>query len=241
MLELLAPILGAGISLIGANKQANAAKDAAQIQADAALKGQQMQLDAQRPWIDAGTEALGQLRKDVLSPDGKYAQPFTMADAKNSEAMQTALRTGSEAIQNSAASRGGLLGTNTLQDLTKFGQETGAQYENQAFNQWLAERQAMLNPIQSLAGQGQSSSQQVADNNTNLTLAGANATAAGKIGGANAQADGINNAVQQFTMLSKLFGSEAGSNPPSNVTIDTGFSKPDYSFTGMNTNLNGPG
>jgi hypothetical protein len=216
---------------------ADASKDAAQTQANATLQAQQMNLEAQKPWLDAGKAALTQLQADVLGPNAKFGQPFTMADAKNSEAYKEAMRGGTEAIQSSAAARGGLLSTNTLQDLTKFGESTAAGYQNQAFNQWLAERAALLSPVQSLANVGQTTAQQVGETNANLALTRGNAIAGGQIGSANAWGSGINNAIQQFTMLDGMFKQPAGSTVGYTPTMPAA----DYSLGGMSLGGSGSG
>lgn len=230
-------LLAVGGSLIGSSMAADASKDAAKTQAEATLEAQRMNLDAQKPWLDAGKAALTQLQGDVLGPDAKFGKGFTMADAKNSEAYKEAMRSGGEAIQTSAAAKGGLLSSNTLQDLTKFGQATGAQFENQAFNQWLAERQALLNPVQSLAGQGQTVATQVGETNANLALARGNATAGGQVGSANAWGQGIANAGQQISMLQGLFNPGTSSIPTSSSTMPAA----NYSLGGSSLGGNGAG
>jgi hypothetical protein len=205
----------AGISAVvgaaSAASSADASRKAAHGQQDAARDATAQQRADQAPWMEAGTEALSTLRAG-LQPGGEFTKKFTMADATNSPAEQEAMRGGSEAIQNSAASKGGLIGTNTMQDLTKFGAANAAQYQNQAFNQWNAEQNRKLGATQSLAQVGQTAVTGVADNTSNLTLAGANAGAAGTIGKSNAIGNGAGNLTNQISMLSGLFGT-SGSNP----------------------------
>jgi len=183
-------------NLFGGNKAAKAATQAAQLQ----QQGIQKATDIQKPILDAGMPALNTLSQG-FAPGGEFTKQFTMADAVNSPAEQHALEQGTQAIQNSAAARGGLLGTNTLQGLTEFGQSNAAQYENQAFNQWLAERNQQVGGLQSLANTGVSA----ADNVSNLALGSGNVAAAGKVGATNAQTGGISDIVNQFSMLSGLF------------------------------------
>ena len=172
--------------------------------------------------MEAGKTALGQLTAGTAE-GGQFAKPFTMADAKNAPAMQEAQRAGTDVIQNSASSKGGLIGTNTNEGLVKFGQANAAQFENQAFNQWLQERNAMLQPLESLAQIGSTTTTNVADNIGNLTLAGGNAGAAGTIGSANAMSGALGNIGQQFSMIQGLF----------NPTPTTGAMRPvDYGLGG---------
>ena len=203
-------VVGAAATVGSAAMSADASRKSAHQQQDAASAAQAQQLQMQKPWMDAGQFALGQLQTGLM-PGGQFSKQFSMADAKNSEAEQHALQQGTQAIQNSAAARGGLLGTNTLQDLTTFAQGNAAQYENQAFNQWLAQRNADLAPLQSLAQIGQTTTTGVADNVSNLTLASGNAGAAGTIGQSNAIGQGISGAGNQISMLAGLFGKGGGS------------------------------
>jgi hypothetical protein len=199
-------VAGVAVTAVSGAVQADGARKAAHKQQDAAARAEQTQLDMQKPALEARDWSLGELR-DGLQAGGRFNQPFTMADATNSEAEQHALKQGTQAIENSAASRGGLLGTNTLHDLTKFSQGNAAQFQNQAFNQWLAERQQSLAPLQSMAQLGQTAVTGVADNVSNLQLASGNASAAGIIG----QNKAYQNTGDQISMLAGLFGTKGGS------------------------------
>ncbi len=150
-MPIFAAVLTIGGSLIAADMAASGAENAAQTQADAATRAAEIQAEQRAPWVEAGKTALQRLQTG-LAPGGEFRAQFSMADAMNAPAMQTALATGREAIEQSAASRGGLLSSNTLAGLTEYGQKVGAQYQNQAFNQYLAQLEANLKPIQSRTG-----------------------------------------------------------------------------------------
>lgn len=203
----------AGIAAVGSvaagAMSSDAARKAGHTQADAASEASRQQRADQQPWMQAGATAVGRLDAG-LQPGGEFSKTFTMADATNSPAMQEASRAGSEAIQNSAAAKGGLIGTNVMQDLTKFNSANAAQYENQAFNQWNSQQNRQLGAVQSLAGLGQTSATNVADNTANLTLAAGNANAAGQMGSANAIGGAASNVGSQISMLAGLFGSGSG-------------------------------
>lgn len=181
-MPFIGAIIGAGVGLIGSSMSASAAEDAAQTQADAAKYAADIQAQQRAPWVEAGKVALQRLQTG-LAPGGEFTKQFTMADAQNMPAMQAALQQGRAAIEGSAAARGGLLSTNTLADLTKFGQQVGAGYENQAFNQFMRQQEANLAPIQSLAQVGQTQMGNVADAMSNAALIGGQAMAAGQVGG----------------------------------------------------------
>lgn len=196
-------------TVAGAAIQGNAAKSAANTQANAAATANAEQTAAQQPWTTAGGAAVTQLGTET-QPGGQFNKPFTMADATNSSAETTALTAGKQAIDNSAAAKGGLLSTNDIQDNTTFAENTAASFQNQAFNQNIQQNQQQLNAQQSLAGLGQSSASDVGDNSANLTLAAGNAQAAGTVGSTNATVGGINGVASslgsQIGTISKLFG-----------------------------------
>jgi hypothetical protein len=109
--------------------------------------------DSLDPYAKAGQTALARLSAGTAK-GGEFDTTFTMADATNSAAMQNAQAQGMDIIQNSAAGKSGVLGTNQQADLVKFGQGNAAQYQNQAFNQWLANRNANQTGVQNLVNTG---------------------------------------------------------------------------------------
>lgn len=216
-------VAGAAVvgSIGGALISSDASKSAANTQSDAASSAAAQQRADLKPWTTAGTTAIGQLSQ-ATQPGGQYAagKQFTMADAQNSDAEQYAQKQAMQASQNSAAARGGLIGTNEQQSLQANAAGIGSQYQNQAFNQWLQTNQQQLNALQSVAQVGQSSATNVADTTANLTLAGANAQAAGTIGSANAISGGASSLTNQLTTLGKLFGNQASTPSSGNLTVD---------------------
>jgi hypothetical protein len=73
------------------------------------------------------------------------------------------LSEGQKALERSAAARGGLMGGATGKALLRYGQQMGSQEFSNAFNRYQTEREAQLNPLQSLAGIGQTSSNRLSD------------------------------------------------------------------------------
>ena len=146
------------------------------------------------PYITAGQPALARMAAGV-APGGEFTNTFTMADAQNSPAMLNAQAQGADVIQNAAAAKGGLLGTNTLADLTKFGQGNAAQYENQAFNQWLANRNANQGAVAGMVNLGSGASGTAANDIASIQISDANAAAKNTIAGANATNQGVTNAI----------------------------------------------
>jgi len=121
-----------------------------------------------------------------------------MADAQNMPAYKFALEQGQQAITNAAAAGGQSLSTADQQSQAKFAEGTAAQYEQQAFNQWLQQNNLSLSALQNMVQTGQISTNQL---QSALTQAGVsqetlsqnlgNAVAGGTIGAANAQAGAI--------------------------------------------------
>ena len=207
-MPFMAAALMVGGNLVGSMLTADAAEGAAQTQADAAVRAAEIQAEQRKPWVEAGKTALERLQTG-LAPGGEFRAQFSMADAMNAPAMQTALATGREAIEQSAASRGGLLTSNTLAGLTEFGQKVGAGYQNQAFNQYLAQLEANLKPIQSLAQVGQTEVGRVADTASGAALAAGGAMAGSQVAQGNIYGSAVSNLgkqLGQMDVLKNLFG-----------------------------------
>lgn len=162
-------ITGAVIStvggLFGANEQANAAENAANTSANASkyasdlqYKMWQEQQALQKPWQEAGTGAVNRLAAG-LAQGGEFATPFSQTNWQQDPGYAFRLKEGQRALNQSAAARGGMISGNALKAAERYGQEMGSQEYQNAFNRYYREREAMLNPLQSLANVGQSSAQ----------------------------------------------------------------------------------
>lgn len=158
-------IVSAGLDLLGvgpASKQAKATTEAANISAGAQREATALQrqmyeenVARQQPWLQAGQNALAK-----LSAASDYT-PFGMSQFQADPGYAFRMSEGQKALERSAAARGGLLGGATGKALTRFGQDLGSQEYMNAFNRYQAERQARLGPLQSLAGVGQTTAQQL--------------------------------------------------------------------------------
>jgi len=171
-----------------ADKQVGAARDAA------ALQNEQFQQtrEDQMPWLKAGERALGKLEGAV-----DYT-PFGMDQFNADPGYAFRLSEGQKALDRSAAARGGLISGGALKAATRYGQDMGSQEYTNAFNRYQTERAAKLQPLQSLAGVGQTTANQLgqagasnAANVGNLMTSGAAAAAAGQVGQANAFNQGV--------------------------------------------------
>jgi hypothetical protein len=168
-----------------ASKQADAVEQAAQIGAgasNAATAAQErmfnQQMALQEPWRQAGQTALNQ-----LAPLAANYQKFGMDQFQQDPGYAFRLSEGQKALDRSAAARGGLISGNALKAATRYGQDMGSQEYTNAFNRYQTERNAQLNPLQSLAGVGQTAANQLGaaagQYGTNManTALGAGATA----------------------------------------------------------------
>lgn len=143
----------------------------------------QQQQQNQKPYLDAGKNALGQIQNNM----GYYNQPFTMDQFKQDPGYQFDLQQGQQAIQRSSAVKNGLVSGNQLAALSDYSQNMAQNEFGNAYNRFQNDRSQSFNRLASLAGLGQTGTQ-------NTNAAGANAAnnvAQNQIGIGNAQASGI--------------------------------------------------
>lgn len=164
-----AVVVGAGIgayaTMSAADAQAEAAKQASQSSAGAQVYATDVQkqmfdkqIELQKPWQEAGTTAVNRLAAG-LAPGGEFGTKFSQTNWQQDPGYAFRLAEGNKALNQAAAARGGLISGNALKAAQRYGQEMGSQEYQNAFNRYYREREAMLNPLQSLAGIGQSSAQ----------------------------------------------------------------------------------
>jgi len=220
---------------ISANKAAGTQAAAA----DRAAAGQERmferQVELSEPWRKAGEQALNK-----LIPLTDYKN-FSMSDFQADPGYSFRMSEGMKGLERSAAARGGLLSGATLKGIQRFGQDLGSQEYMNAFNRYQTERAARLQPLQSLAGVGQTTAQQIgqagmqtAQNIGETQMSGAAARASGYVGGANALTQGLGtylNYSQGQNMLNALRAPTAA--VPTGYTPTTNYSfTPDYSLGG---------
>ena len=153
-------------SLYGASQIGKAATNAANIgqgASDRAAQLQQNQYDQTRadlaPYRTAGTNALAQLTAGT-APGGQFTKSFGMSDFEQDPGYGFRMSEGLKALDRTAAARGGLLSGATLKGAQRYGQDLGSQEYQNAFNRYQTNRSNVLNPLQSLAGVGQTSTNQ---------------------------------------------------------------------------------
>jgi hypothetical protein len=212
-------ILGAASSNKAAKTQANAANRAADLQQEQFNR----QVELQEPWRQAGINALGKLES------ASDYTPFGMSQFQADPGYAFRLAEGQKALDRQAAARGGLISGGALKAAARYGQEMGSQEYTNAFNRYQTERNARLNPLQSLAGVGQTATNQLgvagqnyASNAGQAIGAAGQAAASGYMGMANAAAGGLgqylnygqqqqqNSLLQQALSRNSAYGGGAG-------------------------------
>ena len=147
-----------------ASKQLKAADRAADISTAASREAIDLQrqmyyegVARQQPWLQAGQIALNK-----LVPEATNYQNFGMEQFKQDPGYAFRMSEGMKALENSAAARGGLLSGATMKGIQRYGQDMASQEYMNAFNRYQVEREARLNPLQSLAGVGQTTANALA-------------------------------------------------------------------------------
>jgi hypothetical protein len=181
-------LFGSSAANKAANTQAGAADRAAQLQQEQFNR----QVELQAPFREAGVRALPE-----LEAASRYT-PFGMGEFQADPGYAFRLSEGQKALDRQAAARGGLISGGALKAAQRYGQEMGSQEYTNAFNRYQTERQARLNPLQSLAGMAQTSTGQLGQAGQAMATgvgeagaAAAQARASGYMGGANALSQGL--------------------------------------------------
>ncbi len=242
--------IGAGASMAASGAQTDASMQAANLQSQnqqSSLAEQAREFNTQQqnfaPWLQAGTQGINSLSsllstpgQGLLTPWNQQFQAPTAATEQNDPGYQFRLQQGQQALENSAAARGGLLSGNTGEALQQYGQNYASNEYQNVYNRALGEYQQSYNIFQgnqtnqfnrlaALSGAGQTAAtslgqlgQSAASNITNINAtagqqignslqnAGA-ARASGYAGLANSVTGGIGN-ISQYLMLQNLLGGQ---------------------------------
>jgi len=200
LLWMAAATIGAGY--MGSKAAENAADtqaQATQAAQDAQERMFNKQLELQEPFRQAGIGALNK-----LIPLSDYTK-FGMDQFQQDPGYAFRLSEGMKALDRTAAARGGLLSGGTLKAAQRYGQDMASQEYQNAFNRYQTERNAQLNPLQSLAGVGQTATGALtnaygsfgAQTGQNLQDIGS-ARASGYLGGQNALSSALGQAGQFY-------------------------------------------
>ena len=233
--SLLGGILGSGAAATAAGAQQRAAQQASQLAGQAGQQSQNYltQRIAQEgqnvsPYLSAGSAATNNLA-NLLAPGGQLTQQFGQFQAptdvtmQNDPGYQFRIQQGINALQNSAAARGGLLSTGTAKNLLDYSQGAASQEYQNVYNRALQGYQTNFNTFNTQQNELYNRlfgvSQLGAGTATNLNavqqqgtnalanslmgtaqlqgqdlMGGANAAAAGTVGGTNALVGGLTGA-----------------------------------------------
>jgi len=218
MAFIVGAIVGAGASLIGGAMASSAASSAAKAQAQSADKAAQLQAKTakeslalqkqmyeegvarQQPFYEAGItgqnrlmDILGLSDRTTAEGYGSAMRPFGMSDFQADPGYAFRMKEGLKGLDQQAAARGGLISGNAFRAAQQYGQDLGSQEYMNAYNRYQTNRANVLNPLQSLLGQAQStantlgtSGQNYATNAGNTMMAAGAARASGYTGSADA-------------------------------------------------------
>jgi hypothetical protein len=187
-------------------------------------------VELQQPMVDAGNAGRNRLMQLLgLTPggegNGSAVKDFSMSDFTSDPGYQFRMDQGQQALERSAAARGGLMSGAALKDTARFSQGLASQDYQAAFDRFKSNQASKINPLQSISGAGQTASNALGQAGQNFattasqslgnygTAAGANLTgmgnarASGYVGTANALTGGLSqayNGLQQNQLMNML-------------------------------------
>jgi len=216
-----------GSAILSGYLNNQAAGDAADAQIQAANRASETQrymYDTTRkdmaPWRQVGVDALSDIgrNKEYIN------QTFSGGELANDQGYQFRLQEGQKALERSAAAKGGLNSGRMMKDLARFSQGVASDEYGRAYERFNADRDRRFNRLASLAGIGQTATQSTnsagmnyANNVSQNQIGAGNATAAARVGGANAITGAINNGANtwmQYQMMNRLFPSSIPNTDP---------------------------
>lgn len=191
-------------ALIGGILGSKSAGDAAEIQAQAANRGLDLQgrmyeeqKAAQEPWRQAGLSALGKMQ------DADFQRDFTANDFQADPGYAFRVAEGQKAMERSAAARGGLQSGGFMKGLERYSQGVASDEYQNAYNRFNADRDRRFGRLGQIGSMGQNATNalgQLGSNYANQAseglMASANARANGVMGKGNAWMGTINNAAK---------------------------------------------
>jgi hypothetical protein len=258
-------LIGSNAAGKAADAQTQAANHAADLQAQSskdALDFQKLQYNTsqaqQAPWLQAGQNGLNALQYGIGTGgtangsgvgQGSLTTPYsgtfqapTGLTEQNDPGFQARLQLGTDALERSAAARGGVLTGGTAKALNTYAQDYASNEYGNVYNRALTDyttkynaynndQANQFNKLASLSGMGQTTANQLgvqgqaASNNVSSNLLNsaaqqgqqynnaAAATASGYVGGANAWSNGINGATNNLSNLALISTLNKGGYP----------------------------
>jgi hypothetical protein len=242
----------AAATVVGSVVSSNAAKSAANTQASAADRATEAQraalerqIEVQQPFTTAGTTAVNQLSA-MTQPGGEATKSFSYGpfDYAADPGYAFRLKEGMNAMNATAAARGGLISGNALKAGQTYGQEMGSQEYQNSFNRYLQNysnaqntfqlnRNNLLDPLKFLTNIGQAGASNQAANVGSFgnsqaanTIGAGNAQAAGQVGSANAYTNAIGQGIGQYQLYNALNKSAYSDTRPGGSAPVTDYSTP---------------
>jgi len=207
-----------GSAIIGGYSANKAAKEQARSVDRSTAAQERMfnrQVELQRPFREAGEQALNK-----LLPMAMDYKPFSLKDFELDPGYQFRMQEGRRAVENSMLARGMGLSGSMLRGVTRYGQGIGSEEFMNAYNRFQANRANAMNPLQAIAGVGQTSANtlsgaagRLGENiGANMVAAG-NARASGYMGTANAISNALGqglNYYQNQQLMARMFPQQGG-------------------------------
>ncbi len=148
-------IFGGLLGGSAASKAAKQQQQAEQQGINTIQTGEDQSIARLNPYLSSGSQASGILSgmlktpgEGLLTPWTQQFQAPTAAQAEQTPGYQFQLQQGENALQNSAAARGGLLSGRTLADLNTYAQGTASTNYQNTFNNALTQYQSAYNTFQ---------------------------------------------------------------------------------------------
>ena len=208
---------GAVLNYVSGQNQAKAAREAAQLQADAANRGidiqnEQFKLinEQQRPQRELGYKGVNQISSMMPYLTKQFGpQDLQAGLAPNYDFM---LSQGQGLNAAKANQAGGMIGGNALQGLNQFTQDYANNAYQNAFTNFTNNQSNIYNRLAGIAGIGQTAqnavntaSSNLANNVSSLGVGGAAATGSGLVGAANAYGNAASNIANNATLASLMY------------------------------------
>ncbi len=151
---------------MGSNSQGDKALRAQRQATDSAMAFQREMYNQNRadqaPWREAGMRALTGME------GADFQRDFSANDFQADPGYQFRMQEGMKALQNSAAAKGSLNSGATMKALTKYGQDFASNEYTNVYNRFNADRDRRFNRLSSLAGTGQTATNQMQTANSNF-------------------------------------------------------------------------
>ncbi len=230
-MSFIGAAIAAAAAIGGSIISADASRSAANKQADAAQNAQQLQLDMFNrnkqdlaPWMQSGQKGNEALMNFLglggggFDPNAPGVRPFGAQDFQQDPGYQFRMNEGLNAVLNKRSAIGGLDSGNTMRALEDYGQGMASQEYQNAFNRYNTGigniytrlsgiSNSGLNAAGGIAGLGANAGARAGD----FGVQGGNALAAGTVGQANAVTGGINDLMGQWLRANQI--QQGGGNP----------------------------